>query len=180
MSAIESMQNHAGFLDRFGHVFEHSPWIAERAWEQYQARTAAPPLTADNLVEMFSAVIRSATTEQKLELLRAHPELAVAVDRRDSLTEASQSEQKGAGLDRCTADEYQAFSDLNRQYRERFGFPFIMAVSGFQRAEILDELKRRVDNSHEQEFETAVNQVIRIGQLRTEATLAEEATGNAE
>ena len=122
--------------------------------------------------------------QAQLDIAYAHyrngdPELAVAVGRRETLTEASQSEQKGAGLDRCTADEYQAFSELNRQYRERFGFPFIMAVKGFQRGEILAELRRRVDNNREQEFETAVSQVIRIGRLRTEAILDAEAGNDA-
>ena len=151
-------------MQRYGHVYEHSPWIARRVY----AATDGQVDSCDALDQEFRAVISAAPDDQQLELLRAHPELACA--ERSALTGASRSEQAGAGLDRCSPAEFEAFQELNRAYRERFGFPFILAVAGRERSEILDIFRNRIGNSPANERVEALEQVMRIGRLRlTEA-----------
>jgi len=150
------------FIERYGDVFEHSPWIAEKVWDSNLDQQA----TAQQLHEAFEHVIFRATPAQQLALLNAHPDLAVAVKGQSELTDASQSEQRRAGLNRCTPDEYEAFQQLNSRYREKFGFPFIMAVRGFTPDEILDSFRARLSNSRDQEFQTALEQVLMIGKFR--------------
>ena len=154
------------FVNRFGEVFEHSRWIADEVWKTGLNQKHESPA---GLTEAFSEVILASSDEQKLALLRAHPNLAVAVDKKAQLTSASQSEQKGAGLDRCTADEYAEFRSLNLRYPEKFGFPFILAVKGYHRIEILKIFQARLANTKGQEFQTALEQVIRIGRFRIES-----------
>ncbi|MBP2312872.1 2-oxo-4-hydroxy-4-carboxy-5-ureidoimidazoline decarboxylase [Azospirillum soli] len=151
----------AAFLTRFGGVFEHSPWIAEGAWD------AGPiPDTAEGLHAAMVAVLRAAPREKQLALLNAHPDLAGKLAVRGELTADSSLEQASAGLDRCTPEEFARFTDLNDAYKARFGFPFIMAVKGRSRAEILEAFEARVHNGPEEEFATALAQVERIAWLR--------------
>ena len=155
----------AEFLAHFGDVFEHSPWIAAQAWESgLEARHD----TAAGLHRAFSDVINAADHGQQLSLLRAHPQLACGMARDEELTGASQAEQRGAGLDQCSAGEFAEFRRLNESYMARFGFPFIMAVKGSGRQEILQAFKKRLANQREQELQEAINQVIRIGFFRME------------
>jgi len=109
-----------------------------------------------------------------MSLLRAHPELAAARAEGEDLTAHSHSEQRGAGLDRCRPDEFTEFQRLNAAYRQKFGFPFIVAVKGLDRRQILDRFRSRLQNTPEAEFEEAVAQVIRIGYFRLEQLLPEE------
>ena len=112
--------------------------------------------------------MRSAPREQCLELLCAHPDLACGVRERALLGADSQSEQASAGLDACTPEEFIEFQSLNLAYREQFGFPFIIAVSGMDRHEILKRFRDRIERSQEEEFKTAVENVIRIIGFRLE------------
>ena len=153
----------AGFVGRFGGVFEHSPWIAEAAWDADLPDDAG---TADGLHAAMVAVLRAAPRQRKLDLLNAHPDLAGRLAVRGELTPESSAEQAGAGLDRCTPDEFARFTVLNDAYKARFGFPFILAVKGRTRAEILAAFERRVTNTPEVEFATALEQVERIALLR--------------
>ena len=116
----------------------------------------------------MAAVVNGAVDGDKLTLLRAHPDLAgkLAVA---ELTDSSQNEQTGAGLDQCTPDELARFTQLNDDYKKKFGFPFIFAVKGFHRTDILNAFERRVKNDVETEFNEAINQVHRIAKLRLEA-----------
>ena len=114
----------------FGGAFEHSPWIAEAVWD---TGLTGRHDSATGLHQSFREVIRQSGREEKLALLRAHPELAVGIASDEQLTGSSQREQRGAGLDRCSPDEFSEFRKLNDSYREKFGFPFIMAVKGFNR-----------------------------------------------
>jgi OHCU decarboxylase len=156
-----SKMDRAAFLARFGGVFEHSPWIAEGAFD------AGPlPDTAEGLHAAMVAVMRAASDERKLELLNAHPDLAGRLALRGELTADSTVEQASAGLDRCSPEEFLRFTELNGAYKARFGFPFIMAVKGRSRAEILEAFERRLHNSPEEEFATALAQVERITLLR--------------
>jgi len=166
-----SRMNEEDFLTRFAGVFEHSPWIARRVW---LAGVTERHDTANGLIEAFSAVIRSASEEQKLALLRAHPPLAVARERQSELTAASRSEQQGAGLDRCRPEEFDEFRELNARYRAKFGFPFIMAVKGYDRQQILQSFRSRLGNDRDREFDTALEQVIRIGGFRITAAIEGE------
>jgi 2-oxo-4-hydroxy-4-carboxy-5-ureidoimidazoline decarboxylase len=139
------------FLARYGGVYEHSPWVAEACWP--------PP---DDLAGAMRAVVDAAPRERKLALIRAHPELAS----RTKMAEASVKEQAGVGLDQCTPDEFEAFQRLNAAYNARFGFPFIYAVKGATRAEILAAFEARLANDPETEFETAIAQIHRIAGFR--------------
>jgi OHCU decarboxylase len=149
------------FIEAYGSIYEHSPWVAEAVFETRVDH-------AEGLAQQMQTAVDQASRELKLKLLRAHPELVGKLEL-SALTEESQSEQRGAGLTECSAEEYQAFRQLNDQYNEKFGFPFIFAVKGFHRIEILDSFRQRVDNDIETEFETAITQVHRIGRLRLEA-----------
>lgn len=151
------------FVARFGAIYEHSPWVAEAVFD-----TTEVGVSAEGLAETMQAVVDAASTDVQLELLRAHPDLAGRLALA-ALTAHSQAEQKGAGLDQCTADELAEFQALNARYLERFGFPFIFAVRGYHRTDILQAFRQRVEHDRETEFQTALHQVHRIARLRLEA-----------
>ncbi len=153
----------------FGGVFEHSPWITRAVWD---SGLAGRHDTATGLHQAFGEVIRQSGQEEKLALLCAHPELAVGISNNEQLTESSQREQLGAGLDRCNPEEFSDFRKLNHSYREKFGFPFIMAVKGRNRHDILESFRARLKNTGDEEFRTAVGQVIRIGRFRIDSIFA--------
>ncbi len=154
-----SEMDRAAFVARFGGVFEHAPWIAEGAWEERAD-------TAEVLHAAMVTVLHSADHATKLALLNGHPDLAGKLAVSGGMTADSTAEQASAGLDRCTPEEFQRFTALNDAYKARFGFPFIMAVKGRSRAEILEAFERRIHNSPEEEFDTALAQVERITLLR--------------
>lgn len=160
------------FLARFGGVWEKTPWIAEAAWGRgLGAETATP----EGLAAAMAAEVDAAPREARLALLRAHPDLAGRLALAGALTAESTQEQAGAGLDACTPDELAEFTALNARYVERFGFPFIVAVRGLHRTQILELFRRRVENDPEAEFAEALAQVKRIARLRLEALAAEGA-----
>ena len=147
------------FIERFGGVYEDSPWVAEAVWPDYEAGRLKRP---GSLAQAMRYVVEAAPYDQKLALIRAHPELAS----RARMADASVSEQRGAGLDQCTPEEFEAFQRLNRDYKIRFGFPFIVAVRGMTRQDILAIFERRLKNEPELEFETAISQIHRIASSR--------------
>ncbi len=157
------------FIDRFASVFEHSPWIASKVLEN----GLPADLSADSLLAAFADVIRNATADQQLQLLRAHPQLGAAMVDAAALTTESRQEQHSAGLDQCTAEELGEFEALNRRYLERFGFPFIMAVKGRHRGEILQVFRQRLAGEPDAEFDTAIEEVIQIGGFRIAEVLAQ-------
>lgn len=150
----------AAFIAKYRELFEHSPWVVERA-------ASKRPL-ADVLAGLM-AVVDEASDEDRLRLIRAHPELAgkAAIDR--TLTDASAAEQASAGLDRLTPQEFEIFHELNAAYSARFGFPFIICVRMTDKAGILAAMERRLANSPEAEIATAIEQVGHIVRLRLEA-----------
>lgn len=151
------MSADAVFLDRFGAVYEDSPWVAEGV------RPRAGSLTdAASMVAAMAAVVDAAPREAKLALIRAHPELAG----RARMADASVKEQAGAGLDQCSPEEFEAFHRLNAAYNARFGFPFIVAVKGMSRRDILDAFEARLANGPEAEFAEALRQIHRIAGFR--------------
>lgn len=148
------------FVRALGAVFENSSWVADRVWD---ARPFAG--VADLHAAMTSVVSRAPRTEQ-LALLRAHPDLAGMTARAGTMTADSVSEQASAGLDRLSDEEYARFTRLNRAYREKFGFPFIIAVRRHDRAGILGAFERRLGHSVDQEVDAALAQVFDITHLR--------------
>ena len=151
------------FVECFGGIAEHSPWVAEAAAAE------RPFADLQAMFRSFDNAVRSASRELQLDLLRAHPDLA---GRAKEITEDSSREQKGAGLNALSAEEYGRFQMLNETYRNRFGFPFIFAVRGATKHEILAAFERRIANGAETEFDTALRQVCAILRFRLEDRVA--------
>lgn len=164
-----STMNLGDFVAKFGGIFEHSPWIATRAHE----RTAEENCdTAEDLHRLLCNVFRAASDEEKLGVLTAHPDLAGRLALAGKLSGDSTKEQASAGLDSLSEKELQLFTDLNNRYTAKFRFPFIMAVKGRNKDEILSAFQSRVDNDPETEFATACSQVERIALLRLKDILS--------
>ncbi|WP_288425799.1 2-oxo-4-hydroxy-4-carboxy-5-ureidoimidazoline decarboxylase [uncultured Agrobacterium sp.] len=164
------MSARADFIEKFGGVFEHSPFIAERA---YDAGMVFVPMTAKNLHTALTLMFRQATYDERLGVLRAHPDLAGKLAIAGELTDDSRKEQAGAGLDRLSPEEHTRFTELNAAYVEKNGFPFIIAVKGLNKDDILQAFEQRIHNDAEQEFATATAQVEKIALLRLMALLPE-------
>lgn len=158
------------FIEQFGSIYEHSPWVAEQAYDQ-------PGVSLDSLqalTETFRRIVDGAGQTKQLALLRAHPDLAGKAAVQGELTAASTSEQAGAGLDQCSAEEFSRFQRFNEAYVSCFGFPFIMAVKGANRHLILEAFEKRLSNSQEEEFKTALEEVHKIASFRLVAWFEEE------
>ncbi|WP_157015674.1 allantoinase PuuE [Mesorhizobium xinjiangense] len=151
------------FVARFGGIFEHSPWIAERA---FKLELGAAHDSAGGLHNALCRAFRSAGEDERLGVLTAHPDLAGKLAEAKRLTSDSAKEQASAGLDALTDAERERFSALNSAYVEKFGFPFIIAVKGLTKDEILAAFEKRIANDRESEFATACRQVERIALLR--------------
>ncbi|AMS40823.1 MULTISPECIES: allantoinase PuuE [Aminobacter] len=151
------------FVQRFGSIFEHSPWIAERAFE-FELGPAHD--SAGGLHNALSRAFRSASESERLGVLTAHPDLAGKLAQAKRLTEESTKEQASAGLDALTDAERARFTELNTTYVEKFGFPFIIAVRDNDKASILKAFETRIANNRDQEFLTACKQVERIAWYR--------------
>jgi 2-oxo-4-hydroxy-4-carboxy-5-ureidoimidazoline decarboxylase len=146
------------FVKTLGWVFEDSPWVAEAAW------TLRPFASTQALHDAMRQQVEEAAPELQLALLRAHPDLGNRV----RMSEASTNEQSDAGLNRLTPEEHGSLLALNREYRERFGFPFLFAVKGSNNRDIIEALRRRVSSTPESEFREALEQVYRIAWFRLE------------
>lgn len=155
------------FVRVLGGVFEHSPWVAERA-------AAHRPFTGVHALhtEMVRQ-IEGADDDLKMKLICAHPELAGKAAVRGELTPESTSEQAGAGLDQCSPEEFSRLTQLNQAYREKFGFPFILAVKGYDRAGIIGQFERRLGLTPAQEVQESLQQIFKIGRFRLEALVEE-------
>ena len=153
------------FTAALAHVFEHSPWIAERA------ATKRPFASRLALHAAMCEVVQQASTAEQLDLVRAHPELAGRAAVRNELTADSTREQRGIGLDACTPDEFARLHDLNRRYNEKFGFPFILAVRGHDRASVIAAFGTRLDSGIDEELHTALKQIERIAFFRLNETV---------
>ena len=150
------------FVERFGALYEHSPWVAERAWQPDGFEGV------DELDEALRRAMYDASETAKLALIRAHPDLGEKVG---VLTEHSRSEQAGLGLDRLAPDEYERFTTTNAAYREKFGIPFVVCVREHTKDSILANADARLGNSREQEIETALGEIAKIARLRLEDAL---------
>ena len=152
------------FVDRFGGIYEHSPWVAAEA--ELLLGDAAD---MERLAVVMADCVDNASSEKQLALIRAHPDLAGRAQVAAELTAESASEQSRAGLDQCSEEEWSRFQALNDAYWKRFGFPFVMAVRDSSRAEILDAFESRLGNDRALEFETALQEIHKIARLRLAA-----------
>jgi OHCU decarboxylase len=150
------------FVERFGGVFEASPWVAQSAYG------FGPFADVDALHRAMLAVVAAAPRERQLALIRAHPDLAGKAAVAGDLTPESTSEQVAAGLDRLTPEQFARITALNDAYRERMGFPFVICAREHDVAGIIDAMERRLANSPDEEAPIALEQIGRIARLRLE------------
>lgn len=156
----------AAFVQVLGGIFEHSPWVAERVVHQ------RPFNSTQALHAAMVIAIEVEGSEAQLKLIRAHPELAGKAAVRGDLTVESSREQSGAGLDRCTPQEFAELQSLNSRYNQKFGFPFIVAVRGHTRHSIIALIAQRLDNHAQAEQGECLQQIYQIGQFRLEDLLS--------
>lgn len=150
------------FVDILGGVYEESPWVAERAWSE------RPFSSTEDLRRTMADAVRNSSQKKQLDLLRAHPDLG----ERTEMTDESEEEQASAGLGQLTPEQYETFQQLNTTYRDKFGFPFIMAVRGESVDTIQNAMEKRIDRSKSEEFQTALDEVNVIAKLRLEELVA--------
>ena len=147
------------FVDIFANIFEKTKWIAEKLYNQ------KPFDDFKDLCSKMLGIFETAGKETQLKILEAHPDLADKVTV-NLLTSNSRSEQSNAGLDQCSEEEFNEFKNLNKSYRQKYGFPFVIAVKGKNKIEILSEFRKRILNSVDEEFNEAIIQVGKIANLR--------------
>ena len=158
MNSIEKFNklSKAEFISIFGNIFEKTEWIAERCYE------SKPYNNLDQLVSKMMEIFENTEKNKHLEILNAHPDLAIE----KKLTDDSKNEQKNASLNQCTNEEFVEFKKLNEDYKKKFGFPFIIAVKGKNKEEILNSFRQRITNNINLEFEEAKKQVKKIASFR--------------
>ena len=149
------------FAAALGSIFEDSPWAARRAWRH------RPFMSLEALHRAMVTEVSASSRDEQLALLRAHPDLGT----RARMTPASTGEQAGAGLDRLTSDEFDRLQQLNGAYREKFGFPFLFAVKGSTKHDVLAALEARFPAAPDAEFDEALRQVYRIAWFRLQYAL---------
>ena len=147
-------------MARFGGVFEESPWIAREAWE------ARPFGGVDELHAAMVRVVEKSPPDARLELIRAHPDLAGKAAVAGELTPESEREQAAAGLDRLTPEQYERITHLTAAYRERFGFPFVVCAREHTPDSIIATAARRLEADPDDEEQTALNEIAKIARLR--------------
>lgn len=155
------------FIAALDGIFEHSPWVAERAWRKRPFDSSAA------LLQALCGELHKASREEQEALVCAHPELAGKAAVRGELTAESTREQAGARLDACSPEEFERLQYLNAAYRGKFGFPFVIAVRGLDRAQIIEQFSARLDNLPETEFQEALSQIEKIAALRLAERLVE-------
>lgn len=150
--------SHEAFMYEFGALFEHSPWIAEKAagYRPFQDYTA--------MLDAMKSIVMEADIEQTVDLLRRHPDLGSRLE----MSSNSVQEQAGAGLSQLSESDFHELHRLNEAYTQRFGFPFILAVRGHTTSSIIQIMRERVEGSRQEELKTATQQVLRIASIRLE------------
>jgi 2-oxo-4-hydroxy-4-carboxy-5-ureidoimidazoline decarboxylase len=166
VDALNAMPK-AEFVACLGGIYEHSPWVAE------QTAGERPFSGKEHLADRMRAVVEMASESTKLALIRAHPDLADKLARAGALSAESTREQAGLGLDRLSDAEFERFSDLNRRYRERFGFPFVICVRMTDKPGILAAFERRLEHDAAAEMAEALRQIHHIARLRLEDLVTE-------
>lgn len=151
------------FIDVFGGIFEHSAWVAAAAWER------RPFSSRRQLHEVMMEVVRASSEDHIIRLFRAHPDLATRI----RIGEYSTKEQQGVGLDQLSEDEFEQFAKLNQDYTDKFKFPFILAVKGKDKADILKAMQERIHHSLEREATQAMQEIGKITGYRLEELIIE-------
>jgi OHCU decarboxylase len=164
MAPVNALDREA-FVERFGPIFEGSPWVASAAWER------RPFADAPELFGALVAVMDTAPLDRQLALIRAHPDLAGRAAIAGELTEDSRREQASAGLDQLTPEEYATFTRINAAYRERFGFPFVICVREHTKESIIESARERVRHDEDTEVRMALAEIAKIAWLRLEDAL---------
>jgi 2-oxo-4-hydroxy-4-carboxy-5-ureidoimidazoline decarboxylase len=155
------------FIEKLGSIFEHSPWVAEAAYASIPFNSVA------QLHKAMQNIVDQSSIQQRLTLIRNHPQLAGKEASAGTLTDDSRKEQSNAGLDQCTALELAQLRELNLAYQQKFDFPFIIAVTGLNKTNIIDALALRLQSSPEVEFDTCLIEIAKIGRIRLNALLVE-------
>ena len=150
------------FVNILKSIYEHSPWVPERLL----SKEGIEIKTKRELHLQMKQIVDDASKIEKLNLIRAHPELGNKLQKTKKLTRFSQDEQKSVGLDQCTEEEFEILTSLNKEYRSKFEFPFIIAVKGLSKNYIIENMKKRIKNNQEEEFNTAISEVHKIAKLR--------------
>ncbi|QBF25938.1 2-oxo-4-hydroxy-4-carboxy-5-ureidoimidazoline decarboxylase [Pseudomonas tructae] len=167
MTAFKTLKpstlDRAAFVEAFADIYEHSPWVAEKAYDLGQLQEIEQ---IEALHQRMSDILLSADHAAQLALINAHPDLAGKAAIQGELTQSSTHEQAGAGIHQCTAEEFTRFTELNDAYKAKFKFPFIMAVKGSNRHQILAAFEKRIHNSVEAEFKEALAQINLIALFR--------------
>ena len=158
MNSLDKVNNlsKSDFISVFGNVFEKTKWISERAYD------SKPYNNFEELFAKMIEIFENSNNKNHLKILRAHPDLTV----KEKLTKDSQNEQANASLNECSDKEFKEFKKLNKKYKKKFGFPFIIAVKGKNKNEILNKFKKRVLNNIDIEFKEAKKQVKKIATFR--------------
>jgi len=170
MTAFTTLPSQAldrdAFIAAFGDLYEHSPWVAADTWDRLQGQGLN---SIEAVHAAMSETLLAADTARQLALINAHPDLAGKAAVAGELTAASTSEQAGAGIHLCTPAEFARFTALNDAYKARFGFPFIMAVKGSDRHQILAAFETRIHHTREVEFGCALAEINKIALFRLHA-----------
>jgi len=158
MNSIDKINklSQADFIDLFGNVFEKTNWIAKKTY------SLKPFRDFEELVSKMLELFETSSKENHLKILNSHPDLAIE----KKMTYDSKQEQNKSGLDQCTRDEFEEFKKLNIEYKKKFNFPFIIAVTGKDKLEILNDFRHRMSNNIDVEFKEAKDQVKKIASLR--------------
>ena len=165
LKRLNQMNAH-GFVRTIGHCFEHSPWVAEQTYHLHPFHTLA------ELHEKLCQTVKNASEDQKIALIRAHPDLVGRMAQ--PLTPQSQSEQAAAGLTQLTDDERETFQTYNEVYRDQFGFPFVICARENKKDAILAAFPRRLRHTGEREIDVAIDEICKIAHLRLLDVVSEE------
>ncbi|MEF9672011.1 2-oxo-4-hydroxy-4-carboxy-5-ureidoimidazoline decarboxylase [Pseudomonas sp. MWU13-2100] len=167
MTAFQTLKpstlSREAFVQAFADIYEHSPWVAEKAFDLGQDTDLDE---VESLHQRMSDILLSADRASQLVLINAHPDLAGKAAVQGQLTEASTNEQAGAGIQQCSSEEFQRFTELNDAYKAKFKFPFIMAVKGSNRHQILAAFEVRIHNPVDTEFQCALAEINKIALFR--------------
>ena len=158
MNSIDKVNklSKSDFISTFGNVFEKTEWIAQKSYD------SKPYKNFEELFLKIMEIFENSNKESHIKILNAHPDLAVE----KKLTKDSKNEQKNASLNQCNNEEFIEFKKLNEEYKKKFAFPFIVAVKGKNKEEILNSFRQRITNNINLEFEEAKKQVKKIASLR--------------
>lgn len=164
LTALNRLSRSA-FIELLGSIYEHSPWVAEQSYKKL------PFDSVDNLQKIMFDIVQASTIDDRLTLIRNHPELAGKEADEGRLTADSQKEQSRAGLNQCTAEELKQIRKLNKDYLDKFSFPFVIAVSSLNKHQVIAAMQARIANDYDTEFSTSIDEIGKIARIRLDALM---------